>query len=287
MPGRCRRPSRSCRRSCAGSTRPAAASATTRSSRSSIARPGAVRGQPAAAGGARRRPLCRCPHGRRRRSDRRPLHGRARLGLRLHGRGRAPRPGAAHAHRPRRRLATRAPRSRARTGAHPGGSRDRSRRHREGARRRSLCAARARGDGSERARQPRRRHRAGGARSRGRLADPRDRRPPQRCDREGQTIALAGGGLATSSTTVRRWRAGDAELHHIVDPRTGAPAAEVWRTSASPPAPASRPTRPAPRRSCAARRRVAWLERAGLPARLVRRDGATTYTCGWPEEAAA
>ena len=32
---------------------------------------------------------------------------------------------------------------------------------------------------------------------------------------------------------------------------------------------------------------VAWLERCGLPARLVRRDGTTTTTCGWPEEAAA
>ena len=38
---------------------------------------------------------------------------------------------------------------------------------------------------------------------------------------EGQTIALHGGGLATSSTTVRRWQAGGAERHHILDPRTG------------------------------------------------------------------
>ena len=32
---------------------------------------------------------------------------------------------------------------------------------------------------------------------------------------------------------------------------------------------------------------VAWLERGGLPARLVRRNGTIAYTCGWPSEAAA
>ena len=38
------------------------------------------------------------------------------------------------------------------------------------------------------------------------------------------------GGLATSSTTVRRWRAATGTAHHVVDPSTGAPADEVWRT---------------------------------------------------------
>ena len=104
---------------------------------------------------------------------------------------------------------------------------------------------------------------------------------------EGQTIALTGGGLATSSTTVRRWRSGDAEVHHIVDPRSGAPAAEVWRTVSV----AARTCVEANSASTAAIVRgeaaVAWLEQAGLPARLVRRDGTTVTTCGWPLEAAA
>ena len=103
----------------------------------------------------------------------------------------------------------------------------------------------------------------------------------------GQTIALAGGGLATSSTTVRRWRAGETELHHIVDPRSGAPAPEVWRTVSV----AAGTCVEANSASTAAIVRgetaVAWLERAGLPARLVRRDGTATYTCGWPEQVAA
>jgi FAD:protein FMN transferase len=104
---------------------------------------------------------------------------------------------------------------------------------------------------------------------------------------EGQTIALAGGGLATSSTTVRRWRAGDAELHHIVDPRTGAPAAEVWKTVSVAAGTCVEANSASTAAIVRGEKAVAWLERAGLPARLVRRDGATTYTCGWPEEAAA
>jgi thiamine biosynthesis lipoprotein len=104
---------------------------------------------------------------------------------------------------------------------------------------------------------------------------------------EGQTIALAGGGLATSSTTVRRWRAGDAELHHIVDPRTGAPAAEVWKTVSVAAGTCVEANSASTAAIVRGEKAVAWLERAGLPARLVRRDGARTYTCGWPEEAAA
>jgi thiamine biosynthesis lipoprotein len=104
---------------------------------------------------------------------------------------------------------------------------------------------------------------------------------------EGQAIALASGGLATSSTTVRRWRAGEADVHHIVDPRTGAPADEAWRTVSV----AARTCVEANTASTAAIVRgeaaVAWLERRGLPARLVRRDGTAAYTCGWPIEAAA
>ena len=49
-------------------------------------------------------------------------------------------------------------------------------------------------------------------------------------DHPGLTVAIEGGGLATSGTTVRRWLAGDRELHHIVDPATGRAAATPWRT---------------------------------------------------------
>ena len=41
---------------------------------------------------------------------------------------------------------------------------------------------------------------------------------------DGPTIGLAGAGLATSGVDRRRWRRGDRELHHLIDPRSGTPA---------------------------------------------------------------
>src|SRR5438270_245820 len=32
---------------------------------------------------------------------------------------------------------------------------------------------------------------------------------------EGETVRVDGGGVATSSTTVRRWSRGDEEMHHV------------------------------------------------------------------------
>ncbi|MCS6882562.1 MAG: FAD:protein FMN transferase [Oscillochloridaceae bacterium] len=37
-------------------------------------------------------------------------------------------------------------------------------------------------------------------------------------------LRIASGGVATSGRDYRRWRQGDMERHHIIDPRTGAPA---------------------------------------------------------------
>ena len=58
-----------------------------------------------------------------------------------------------------------------------------------------------------------------------RSADPRTRVPV--LDPWGTTVAdvaLGVGALATSSVTRRRWQVGSAEVHHLIDPRTGAPA---------------------------------------------------------------
>src|SRR4029077_20794969 len=46
----------------------------------------------------------------------------------------------------------------------------------------------------------------------------------------GQTVGIGSGGLATSSTAVRRWSARGQSMHHIIDPATGAPARSCWRT---------------------------------------------------------
>jgi FAD:protein FMN transferase len=103
-------------------------------------------------------------------------------------------------------------------------------------------------------------------------------------DADGQTIAIRGGGLATSSTTVRRWRAGGTEHHHILDPRSGLPADEVWR----PVSVAAATCVDANTASTAAivrgREALSWLRLAGLPARLVGADDSVAYTGDWPEE---
>ena len=65
----------------------------------------------------------------------------------------------------------------------------------------------------------------------------------------GQVVRLTAGALATSSVTGRRWRRNGRQVHHIIDPRTGWPAAGPWRTVSVAAPTAPRPTPPAPRRS--------------------------------------
>jgi thiamine biosynthesis lipoprotein ApbE len=99
---------------------------------------------------------------------------------------------------------------------------------------------------------------------------------------DGETIAIRSGGVATSSTTVRRWRRGGVELHHIIDPATGLPAAGPWRTVsvvAGSCVDANIAATAAIVRGASA---AAWLDGAGLPARLVDRSGRMTRVGGWP-----
>ncbi len=105
-------------------------------------------------------------------------------------------------------------------------------------------------------------------------------------DAPGQTVTIQSGGLATSSTTVRTWTAGQRAMHHIIDPRTGEPARSVWRTvsvAAATCADANIASTAAIIRSEAA---PAWLAGSGLPARLVRHDGTVHTTPGWPADPA-
>jgi thiamine biosynthesis lipoprotein len=100
----------------------------------------------------------------------------------------------------------------------------------------------------------------------------------------GQWITLRAGGLATSSTTVRRWRTGDGPAHHLLDPATGRPADGPWRTvsvSAGSCLDANIASTAAIVRGAPAE---SWLESQGLPARLVRVDGGVVHVAGWPAE---
>jgi FAD:protein FMN transferase len=103
-------------------------------------------------------------------------------------------------------------------------------------------------------------------------------------DAPGQTITIAGGGVATSSTTVRRWLEGDRLMHHILDPATGEPVQPVWRTATV----AASSCVDANIASTAAlvqgRSALAWLSELGLPSRLVGVSGEVNAIAGWPEE---
>jgi FAD:protein FMN transferase len=97
-------------------------------------------------------------------------------------------------------------------------------------------------------------------------------------------VAIRSGGLATSSTAARRWHRGGDVLHHILDPRSGLPAAPVWRTvsvAAATCADANMATTAAIIRGEAA---PAWLAELGFPARLVAESGAVVTLGGWPPD---
>lgn len=99
---------------------------------------------------------------------------------------------------------------------------------------------------------------------------------------EDQTIVVRAGGLATSGTTVRRWRAEGEQRHHLLDPRSGRCAASPWRTvsvAAGSCVDANTASTAALVRGDSA---PAWLARLGLPARLVRADGEVVTVAGWP-----
>ena len=98
-----------------------------------------------------------------------------------------------------------------------------------------------------------------------------------------QVLWMTGGGLATSSTRVRRWRQAGAVRHHVVDPRTGLPAEEVWRTVT-----ATGPTCAAANAAATAAivlgaDAVDWLGQRRVDARLVARDGSVVALGAWPE----
>ena len=96
------------------------------------------------------------------------------------------------------------------------------------------------------------------------------------------TVAIRDGGLATSSTTVRRWRSRDAVLHHLIDPRTSRPADSCWRTVSVAGASCFDANVASTAAVVLGDEAPAWLEARTLDARLVTRDGHVVTTCRWP-----
>jgi thiamine biosynthesis lipoprotein len=81
---------------------------------------------------------------------------------------------------------------------------------------------------------------------------------------------------------VRRWRAAGAEHHHIVDPRTGRSAREIWRTASVAAASCVDANAASTAAIVLGDAAPGWLERTGLSARLVATDGEVVGIAGWP-----
>lgn len=96
------------------------------------------------------------------------------------------------------------------------------------------------------------------------------------------TVAIAAGGLATSSVTVRRWRAGAVELHHVLNPRTGRSAETCWRSVSVASASCVDANVAATASIVLASGAPQWLAASGLSARLVRNDNAVELVGDWP-----
>lgn len=97
-----------------------------------------------------------------------------------------------------------------------------------------------------------------------------------------EAVCIWAGGLATSSTTVRRWINDGRVVHHLIDPRTGVSAQSPWRT-VSVAAPSC-----AEANVCTTAAIVlgdealTFLDVQGHPSRLVDLDGSVVRRNGWP-----
>lgn len=101
-------------------------------------------------------------------------------------------------------------------------------------------------------------------------------------DPAAQTVVITTGGLATSSVNARRWRRGGSEVHHIIDPRSAAPAEGRWRTVSVTAATCALANAASTAAVVLGDAAMSWLVDRGMHARLVGHDGSVTYVGSWP-----
>lgn len=106
-------------------------------------------------------------------------------------------------------------------------------------------------------------------------------------DGPGPVVAITHGGLATSSTTVRRWRTDQGEAHHILDPATGVPARATWRCVTVAAATCVEANVAATASIVLGEAARTWLQDRALPARLLRENGTVESIAGWPDDQVA
>jgi thiamine biosynthesis lipoprotein len=101
---------------------------------------------------------------------------------------------------------------------------------------------------------------------------------------QAQVVRLIEGALATSSVGCRRWRRGDQDLHHIIDPRTGSPSTGPWRTASVAALTCVVANAASTALIVGGEEAERWLSETGLPARLVGHDGLVRFVGSWPRD---
>jgi thiamine biosynthesis lipoprotein len=100
---------------------------------------------------------------------------------------------------------------------------------------------------------------------------------------DGDVICVPAGGVATSSTTVRRWSRGGELLHHIIDPKTSRPTSGPFRTVTVVAATCLDANTASTAAIVHGEAAIEWLSSWHLPARLVENDGTIHYIGQWPD----
>jgi thiamine biosynthesis lipoprotein len=99
-------------------------------------------------------------------------------------------------------------------------------------------------------------------------------------------VRIREGGVATSSTQVRRWRRGGVERSHLIDPRTNEPVRTPWTLVTVAAVSATAANTAATAAVLLGDLAPHWLTRLGVDARLS--DGAHVVRTGrWPEDSTA
>ncbi len=101
-------------------------------------------------------------------------------------------------------------------------------------------------------------------------------------DAPGQWITVRSGGLATSSTTARRWRSAGVTVHHLLDPTSRRPADGGWRTVSVAAASCLDANIASTAAIVRGSRAADWLAGLNLPSRLVSDAGIAYHVAGWP-----
>jgi FAD:protein FMN transferase len=103
-------------------------------------------------------------------------------------------------------------------------------------------------------------------------------------DERGQLVDVHGGGMATSTTTLRRWNGPHGEVHHLVDPRTNRPVSGPLQTVTATGATCLAANIATTAALVLGGQALPWLESRQVSARLVHQGGLVTATSTWPPD---